>query len=75
MINENFLITKKAGPSTQMQYIASVDGEWMKPETLDDLLAVLDTIENGIKYQLVAGNSGKGNTNLARPFKSFCIND
>ncbi len=43
-----------------MQYINSTDGEWIKPDTLDDLLAVLDSIESNVRYQLVGGNSGKG---------------
>ncbi len=52
---------KSAGDSTsRMQFISSADGEWMKPETLDDLLALLAGMENNVRYQLVAGNTGKG---------------
>ncbi len=43
-----------------MQFVDTVDGQWIKPETLDDLLALLDGIERGKTYQLVAGNTGKG---------------
>ncbi len=46
--------------SARMQYVNTVDGEWMKPETLNDLMALLDGIEDGVRYQLVAGNTGKG---------------
>ncbi len=44
----------------KMQYISTSDGQWIKPETLDDLLALLSGIEDNVRYQLVAGNTGKG---------------
>lgn len=33
---------------------------WFRPESLDELVKLLRTFGNGIKYRLVAGNTGTG---------------
>ena len=43
-----------------MQFIRTVDGDWAKPLTLDDLMAVLIQLPQGTTYQLVCGNTMKG---------------
>ena len=43
-----------------MQFVDTVDGEWIKPETLDDLMAVLDSVPDDQRYILIAGNTVKG---------------
>jgi len=43
-----------------MQYVNTVDGEWMKPTSLEDLLAILGDMPSNVRYQIVAGNTGKG---------------
>ncbi len=44
-----------------MQYITTEDGDWYKPETLDDLLALLSAVPEGVKHKMVMGNTGEGN--------------
>ena len=44
-----------------LQYVRSSDGEWMKPLTMEDLMGLLQSLEPGKKYRLVAGNTGTGN--------------
>ncbi len=39
----------------------TLEGEWYMPETLDQLMAVLNQLPQGAKYRLVAGNTGTGN--------------
>ena len=46
--------------SNQMSYVRSTDGEWMKPNNMDELLALLGDVQSGQKYRLVAGNTGTG---------------
>jgi len=44
---------------------ATSDGDWYMPENLDHLLAVINQLPQGVKYRLVAGNTGTGiNYNL-----------
>ena len=43
-----------------MKFARTVNGEWMQPTTLNDLLALLESLEAGNKYRLVAGNTGTG---------------
>ncbi len=33
---------------------------WLRPESLDQLVKLLGSLGNGIKYRLVAGNTGTG---------------
>ena len=54
----------RSAGSTRMQYVRSVDGEWMKPETLQDLMALLDGVEDGVRYQLMAGNTSVGKSHV-----------
>ena len=44
----------------RLQYIPTEDGEWFKPETLDDLLALLEAVEEGKTYKIVMGNTSEG---------------
>lgn len=47
-------------PSDSLQFVKSSSGNWIKPETLEDLMAVLDDIKPDETYRLVAGNTGTG---------------
>jgi xanthine dehydrogenase/oxidase len=51
--------TKNKEPGT-MQFIKLMDGEWIKPKTVEELMALLDNVQPGTKYRLVAGNTGVG---------------
>ena len=35
-------------------------GDWYRPSTLQQLTGLLATFDKGIKYRLVAGNTGTG---------------
>ena len=43
-----------------MQLVRTIGGEWTKPNSLDELMALLDDIPQGQKYRIVAGNTGTG---------------
>ena len=50
----------KCKSKSTMQFIRTVNGDWAKPLTLDDLMAVLIQLPQGTTYQLVCGNTMKG---------------
>ena len=50
----------KPKPRSTLQFIRTVDGDWAKPLSLDDLMAVLAQLPPGATYQLVCGNTMKG---------------
>ncbi|TRY76734.1 hypothetical protein TCAL_11871 [Tigriopus californicus] len=55
-----------------IQFIQSKEGnEWIKPNNLEDLLALLDDLAPNSSYRLVAGNTGTGIFNDDGPYKSF----
>ena len=39
----------------------TADGDWLMPQNLEELLAVINQLPQGAKYRLVAGNTGTGN--------------
>ncbi|XP_059083877.1 uncharacterized protein LOC131881124 isoform X2 [Tigriopus californicus] len=57
-------------PEGSLQFIQSETGHWIKPDTLEDLLAVLDDFQPDETYRLVAGNTGTGIYNDG-PYSTF----
>ena len=49
----------RRGPN-EVQFLRTGAGEWMKPENLYDLLAILNSFAPGHSYRMVAGNTGTG---------------
>lgn len=54
-----------------MQFVKTADGEWLKPESMNDLMALLSDIGPQTTYRLVAGNTGVGIYNSDGPFDQF----
>ena len=44
----------KRDKSTTMQFIRTVNGDWVKPTDLDDLMAVLAQLPQGTTYQVLS---------------------
>ena len=44
----------------QVLYSKTIDGEWMEPETINELLALIGSLPPASNYRLVAGNTGTG---------------
>ena len=57
--------------SSEVPYVRSMDGEWMRPNSLDELMALLDDVQGDQKYRLVGGNTGIGNSSKILPFLLF----
>jgi len=55
MMNNNNGRMVCAIPRLQM-----MGNNWFRPESLDQLVKLLGSLGNGIKYRLVAGNTGTG---------------
>lgn len=47
-------------PQGSLQFIQSANGHWIKPDTMEDLMAVLNDFQPNVTYRLVAGNTGIG---------------
>ena len=43
-----------------MKHFNSENGNWYMPESLAELLSVLESLPDGTKYRLVGGNTGVG---------------
>jgi hypothetical protein len=51
-----------------MQFVRTVDGDWVKPLTMDDLLAVITQLPPDSSYRLVMGNTAKGEERFQRSY-------
>ena len=48
------------GSQSAVKHFESENGNWYMPDSLAELLSVLESLPDGTKYRLVGGNTGVG---------------